>query len=409
MYYIIETLDQLKVLYNLKTQKAFVEVIPFNSNVHPALNKVSLVYIRPFDDTKGYLICVNHSETLHISKNHVESVLKDIPELWVRNKKQFLYYFQIKACCDVSLISPTDIQPTFTHQHIYQRFPYKQDINRIIPVVKHYELCETVYNQIKPLIPHHLPEWFEFYNNRVTLALFGIEKNGITFNKPIFEKYYETNQDYYSIDSSKIFTQYNIYTTTRRPANSYNGINFAALKKETRSSFIPSNDIFVEMDISAYHPTLAAQLIGYDFGDKDIHGSFAEMYGVDYKTAKEITFKQLYGGIFEEYKELEYFKKTIDDWSTEWSISKIADVRNWIYICLQRNLRWTDVLTYWIESIYLTEWITANMRGQLMETLWNAESGSGWVLVTSYRIPILWEHVHLKLARQLFNLRNKVE
>ena len=245
MYYIIETLDQLKVLYNLKTQKAFVEVIPFNSNVHPALNKVSLVYIRPFDDTKGYLICVNHSETLHISKNHVESVLKDIPELWVRNKKQFLYYFQIKACCDVSLLSPTDIQPTFTHQHIYQRFPYKQDINRIIPVSKHYELCETVYNQIKPLIPHHLPEWFEFYNNRVTLALFGIEKNGITFNKPIFEKYYETNQDYYSIDSSKIFTQYNIYTTTRRPANSYNGINFAALKKETRSSFVPSNDIFV--------------------------------------------------------------------------------------------------------------------------------------------------------------------
>jgi hypothetical protein len=320
MYYIIETLDQLKVLYNLKTQKAFVEVIPFNSNVHPALNKVSLVYIRPFDDTKGYLICVNHSETLHISKNHVESVLKDIPELWVRNKKQFLYYFQIKACCDVSLLSPTDIQPTFTHQHLYQRFPYKQDINRIIPVSKHYELCETVYNQIKPLIPHHLPEWFEFYNNRVTLALFGIEKNGITFNKPIFEKYYETNQDYYSIDSSKIFTQYNIYTTTRRPANSYNGINFAALKKETRSSFVPSNDIFVEMDISAYHPTLAAQLIGYDFGDKDIHASFAEMYGVDYKTAKELTFKQLYGGVFKEYAHLEYFKKIqmfMDDaWDT---------------------------------------------------------------------------------------------
>jgi hypothetical protein len=105
---------------------------------------------------------------------------------------------------------------------------------------------------------------------------------------------------------------------------------------------------------------------------------------------------------------LEFFKKTIDNWSTEWSVSKISDVRNWIYICLQRNLRWTDVITYWIESIYLTEWITREMRGKLMETLWNAESGSGWVLVTSYRIPILWEHVHLKLARQLFNLRNKV-
>ena len=102
---------------------------------------------------------------------------------------------------------------------------------------------------------------------------------------------------------------------------------------------------------------------------------------------------------------LEFFKKTINDWSENWSSSKISDVRNWIYICLQRNLRWTDVIMYWIEAIYLTEWITPDMRGKLMEILWNAESGSGWVLVTSYRIPILWEHVHLKLAHQLYKLR----
>ena len=103
---------------------------------------------------------------------------------------------------------------------------------------------------------------------------------------------------------------------------------------------------------------------------------------------------------------LEFFKKTINDWSQDWSASKISDVRNWIYICLQRNLRWTDVIMYWIEAIYLTDWITPAMRGQLMETLWNAESGSGWVLVTSYRIPILWEHVQLKLAHQLYKLRS---
>ena len=62
---------------------------------------------------------------------------------------------------------------------------------------------------------------------------------------------------------------------------------------------------------------------------------------------------------------------------------------------------------YWILAIYETEWITPKMRGALLETLWHAESGSGWVLVTSYRIPILWEHVHLKLARQLYLLRSE--
>lgn len=103
---------------------------------------------------------------------------------------------------------------------------------------------------------------------------------------------------------------------------------------------------------------------------------------------------------------LEFFKKTLKDWSASWDESKIADVRNWIYICLQRNLRWTDVITYWIEAIYETDWITPSMRADLFKTLWNAESGAGWTLVTSYRIPILWEHVHLRLARQLYEFRH---
>jgi hypothetical protein len=103
---------------------------------------------------------------------------------------------------------------------------------------------------------------------------------------------------------------------------------------------------------------------------------------------------------------LEFFKKTINDWSTNWGIDKISAIRNWIYICLQRNLRWTDVIMYWIEAIYETEWIKPAMRSKLLEILWNAESGSGWILISSYRIPILWEHVHLKLAKQLYNCRN---
>jgi hypothetical protein len=35
------------------------------------------------------------------------------------------------------------------------------------------------------------------------------------------------------------------------------------------------------------------------------------MYNVDYAKAKEITFKQLYGGVWKEYQELDFFKKVI--------------------------------------------------------------------------------------------------
>jgi hypothetical protein len=102
------------------------------------------------------------------------------------------------------------------------------------------------------------------------------------------------------------------------------------------------------------------------------------------------------------------FKKTLDEWSQNETPKRISDVRAWIYMCLQRNLRWTTTIMYWIRTIYQTEWITPKMRAELLDTLWHAESGAGWVLVTSYRIPILWEHVHLKLARQLYRLRQSV-
>ena len=101
-----------------------------------------------------------------------------------------------------------------------------------------------------------------------------------------------------------------------------------------------------------------------------------------------------------------FFAKTVEDWSASWSISRVQEIRNWIYLCLQRNLRWTDVIQYWLKAIYAAPWITEEKRRVLLKVLWQAESGSGWVLVPSYRIPILWESVHLKLARQMYLLRS---
>ena len=132
-----------------------------------------------------------------------------------------------------------------------------------------------------------------------------IERNGVRIHNKTFEEYF------HPVDGEYVYTQFNLKTTTTRPSNKFKKVNYAALKKDNgeRKSFIPNNDLFVELDISAYHPTLLAHLVHYKFNTDDIHEAFSKMYGVDYKTAKEITFKQLYGGIFKEYKELEFFKK----------------------------------------------------------------------------------------------------
>jgi hypothetical protein len=103
-----------------------------------------------------------------------------------------------------------------------------------------------------------------------------------------------------------------------------------------------------------------------------------------------------------------FFQKTLEAWSTATpDMAFVTELRNWIYTCLQRNLRWTDMLMYWMEAIYRTPWITPAKRARLLDLLWRAESGAGWVLVTSYRIPVMWEHVQLQLARELYRVRHE--
>jgi hypothetical protein len=145
-----------------------------------------------------------------------------------------------------------------------------------------------------------------FYN-KAALVFNQLERAGIKVDQTKFEQYYNKEVNEF------IHTQYNLNTLTTRPSNAFGGINFSALDKNNgeRECFIPRNDIFVEMDISAYHPTLLANLLGYTFDSDDIHGSFAKMYGVDYNKAKEITFKQIYGGIWKEYQNLPFFRKVI--------------------------------------------------------------------------------------------------
>jgi hypothetical protein len=311
MFWLIETEKDLEVLQQKIIKEAFVEIIPYHDHIHPALNNVSLVYIRPFNDTKGYMLCVSHSETASLNKTLVNAILQKIERVWVQDKKQALYYFPLKCLCDLSQLIPPYIQDLpKVYNHFYSKYPNYKETNKLIPVTKHYEKCEHIYEHICSVLPKELPDWFDFYNSKVVLAFFGIEKNGLKINKYEFDKHYELNQEFYSIQDDRIYTSYNLATTTRRPSNSFNGVNFAAINKDdgARRSYISSHG-FIEFDISAYHPTIVGRLLAYDFGVPDVHQAFADLYQTSYKEAKEITFKQLYGGVFKEYEHLEFFQK----------------------------------------------------------------------------------------------------
>jgi hypothetical protein len=321
MFWLIETEKDLEYLQQKVIKEAFVEIIPYHDHIHPALNGLSLMYIRPFNDTKGYMLCIDHSETDSLNKTVIGAILQNIERVWVQDKKQALYYFPIKCLHDLSIISPPYIQNTKAHNYFYSKYPNYEKTNKLVPVSKHYEKCEHIYNHVRSVIPKELPPYFDFYNNKVALAFFGIEKNGIKINKYELDKHYELNYEFYSIKDDCIYTSYNLATTTRRPSNSFNGINFAALNKDNgaRRSFISSHG-FLELDISAYHPHLVSRMVSFDFGHDDVHQVFAEIYGTSYQEAKEITFRQLYGGIQEDYRNIPFFiqveKFVRENWET---------------------------------------------------------------------------------------------
>lgn len=308
MYWLVENKEQLGVLESIGHKEAFIEVIPYNDLIHPTQNNISLLYIRPIKATKGFMVCLTHSETLnglYTCNTNIVNLLKGFEKLYCYDKKEILHYLPLKSLYDINPPPTTYIRPTTpTHELYYSKHKDNPQLNLIIPIVKHYEKCETLFGDLKANITKEKTKYDEFFNSKTSMVFNAIERSGIRIRNEVFNKFF------HQVDGEYVYTQFNLKTTTTRPSNNFKNVNYAALNKENgcRKSFIPRNNRFVELDISAYHPSLAANLINYDFADIDIHSHFATLYNVDYKKSKELTFKQLYGGVFENYKHLEFFQ-----------------------------------------------------------------------------------------------------
>lgn len=315
MFWLVENKTQFEEFKSRNVKEAFVEIIPYSPFIHPAENSICCIYIRPLQDHKGYMFPIYHTEVEEkLFEDKVFLLIKNLEKIYCKDKKEFLHYFPLKQLIDITLTSPTYIQFTPAHEFLYHKYPNKQDINTLIPIVKHYEYCEALFEELEHLIDKPVNK---FYNDKVSWVFNGIERAGLYVDNTLYNDYFDKD-----IDGCVVYTQYNIKTLTTRPSNNFNGINYAALNKENgcRKAFIARNSKLIEFDITAYHPTLLSRLVGYDFGDEDIYSHFAKVYGLDRQEAKILTLQQLYGGILPQYENLEFFKKVkayVDDlWDT---------------------------------------------------------------------------------------------
>ena len=310
MFWLIESQEQFEEFKYHIGREVFAVPVERHPEIHPGIYSPLGLYIRNVDQNqdRGYFINFYHPEALKFDPSQVKDLLSGLEKVYTPDKKAFNYFYFGNNVLDVGIGNQVEVKKNQTLQYFSQKFYSDENLNSIIPIVKHFEQCEELFNQHKPII-----EKYEYnqYKQDISDVFWFIERNGLKVNSA-FERYFELERPFLNRYNEWVFSQYNLNTLTGRPSNAFNTINFAALNKENgcRSVFIPRNDFLLEIDLTAYHPTLISQLVGYNSPTGDIYEDFAEQFSMDRSEAKNLVFRQLYGNIYDQYKEFEFFRLT---------------------------------------------------------------------------------------------------
>jgi len=300
---IIEKDNQLDD-FLLENQNKDCFLIPILSDVnrHPLENTLCAVYVKIIDGNEG-LLCFNHGETLKLSLEKVLTLDK-LGRKFVRDKKQLNHIVKLEDVVDVNLQyymsknEPLDWDElsTNTHDYFYRVMWKMKNTNRIIPILKHLELCRE---QVEILERYFNLPIHEEYNDEIIDSLSFIESSGLRK------------------DDEMVYSEYNLFTSTGRPSNRFGGINFAALNKkdESRKPYTSrfQDGILVEFDYDAYHLRLIGHILDYQFPKGSVHEHMSEFYGdVDYETSKSTSFQYLYGRIPQQVIDTNPFFSRVD-------------------------------------------------------------------------------------------------
>ena len=286
--------NQLK--QHIQTKPFVLLQIYSDVKAHPQENRVSCYYV-DFQDEQ-YIVPIHHTEKY--SLDYKAEVIQTDQTIYVSDIKKYKHNTLVisKDVRDMNWSyylqhnKPYDFEQHLTgaHHH-YNRLHYnKDDVNDLVPLVKHIEYLEP--------IAKNLYQSYEEHDQTTLLTLQDIERHGLR----TYEK--------------MVYSEYNPYTSTGRPSNRFGGMNFAALNKSdgSRKQFISrfNNGVLVEMDFDAYHLRLIGEIIGYQFPKGSVHEHMGKLYGLPYEEAKALSFKYLYGGITDEVSDNPFFSKVND-------------------------------------------------------------------------------------------------
>lgn len=305
----------------------FLHPILSDIKTHPATNKIILLFIKHKKETYG--ISFDHPDSIcdeDTKSKFITFIQNSNNTKWVIDKKSFLQILPCNNLKDINLskyltdnttINTADYS-TSAHDFIYQHSQNFSHINLSVPLLKHLELFEELYDDIKPIIKKTIIDKpYDSVNDIIIPTLSMVERNGVYVDPIIFKEKYDKLPD----NDNLVYTKYNLWTSTGRPSNAFDGINYAAIKINdgSRNAFksrYGDDGSMILIDYTAFFPNIICFLTKYFLPEgTDIYTYLAGLYfqtkeptPEQIKEAKAITFRQLFGGIEEKYSHIKYFK-----------------------------------------------------------------------------------------------------
>jgi len=99
------------------------------------------------------------------------------------------------------------------------------------------------------------------------------------------------------------------------------------------------------------------------------------------------------------------FKNKILQWKKNSlvNLNEVQEIKKFIYEILMRNLRWVECVHFLLDVIISMDELSENEKNKLLYVLSETQATGGYITLPSYRIPIVWENLFLKLRNAILD------
>lgn len=305
---VISTREEFDILKKQIIDHNATVAVPIfsDNNKHPAVNTLSILVL--FVRNLKYILPFNHNEAICIPVDWLTEI--EFGYCIVPCKKDALYFLKgnLIDSATIELYKCGQITDIATYRpeiwnNIKHKHHMRENVNRSVPLLKLLEYAENFRKDLLRYMSER--DLNKSINDIIIPTLQYIEKQGLRIDeKKFIDKF--GDKAIKSIVNGFVYSQYDPYTQTGRPSNSFNGINYLALNKSdgTREAFISrfDNGCLVLMDFESFHLRLIAHKIDFPQPAEPFHEYLGKQYaGVShltqeqYEEGKRLTFSYLYG------------------------------------------------------------------------------------------------------------------